>query len=234
MRIYVKPDNGFEQDEPVSKECPHCGAVAQLLPLSTPSFRELERSRPRFVGVAFRCAACNEPRFARIATRAFGPEAIELSSHFVEVERPREQFAFAHLPQPAARLFREALDCYTAHCHLAFGTMCRRTLESAIAGRDERDRFGELFDEAVVLGDVDTATARLLRETLFGAAEVPELTPSDAAVLIELVKDMLYQRYVRTAKLKAALRMRRHFAGADDTHDVVTPIDGRGRQAESA
>lgn len=233
MTIYVKPDNSFHQHEPVSKECPHCGAVAQLLPLSTPSFNELNHSRPRFAGLAFRCAACNEPRFARVATRAFGPEQVELSSHLVEVERPREHFAFTHLPQPAARLFREALDCYTAHCHLAFGTMCRRTLETAAEGEDDRRRFSQLFDEAVVLGNVDTATARVLRDALLGIGDVPELTPSHSAVLIELVKDMLYQRYVRTAKLQAALRMRRHFAGAEEPRNV-TPFHGRDRHAESA
>lgn len=234
MRIYVKQDNSFHQDEAVSKECPHCGVVAQLLPLSTPSFSELARSRPRVVGIAFRCASCSEPRFARIGTRKFGPDEIELSSHFIEVERPREHFAFAHLPETAARVFREALDCYTAHCHLAFATMCRRTLAVAARGDDDRRRFSELFDEAVMIGNVDTATARQLRDTLLGTGEIPEIGPSHSAVLIELVKDVLYQRYVRTAKLKAALRMRRHFAGAEQSRDVVTPIDGRSRQAESA
>lgn len=234
MRTYVKRDNSFHQDQPVSKECPHCGALAQLLPLSTPSFNELHRSRPRLVGVAFRCAACSEPRFARIATRTFGPDEIELSSRFVEVERPREHFAFAHVPQPVARLFREALDCYTAHCHLAFATMCRRTVQAAASAEDDRRRFSELLDEAVVLGNVDTATARVLRETLLGTGDVPELTPSHSAVLIELVKDMLYQHFVRTAKLRAALRMRRHFAGTDEPRSVVTPIDSHGRHAESA
>lgn len=235
MRINVKQDNSFHQDEAVSKECPHCGAVAQLVPLSTPSFNELIRSRPRFVGMAFRCAACSEPRFARIATRAFGSEEVELSSHFVEIERPREHFAFTYLPESAARVFREALDCYTAHCHLAFATLCRRTFETAARGDDDRRRFSDLFDEAVMLGNVDTATARMLRDVLLGTGDIPEITASHSAVLIELVKDVLYERYVRTAKLQAALRMRRYFAGADEeAHDVVTPIDGSGRRAESA
>lgn len=233
MRIYVKPDNSFHQDEPVSKECPHCGAVAQLLPVSTPSFKELSRSRSRFVGLGFRCAACAEPRFVRVATRTFGPEQIELSSHLVEIERAREHFAFNYLPPPAARLFREALDCYTAHCHLAFGTMCRRTLQAAAQGEDDRRRFSDLFDEAVVVGNVDTATARVLRDTLLGNGDVPELTPSHSAVLIELAKDMLYERYVRTAKLQAALKMRRHFAGADEPRNV-TAFYGTDRRAESA
>ena len=43
---------------------------------------------------------------------------------------------------------------------------------------------------------------------------------------------MLYQCFVRAAKLKAALRMRRYFAGGAD--DKVTPFGRDDRRAESA
>ncbi len=43
--------------------------------------------------------------------------------------------------------------------------------------------------------------------------------------MIEAVKDLFYQAYVRTAKLRAAMKMRRYF--------VVTPID-RARRDSSA
>ena len=49
----------------------------------------------------------------------------------------------------------------------------------------------------------------------------------EAAVLIEAIKDIFYQAYVRTAKLQAAMKMRRFFA--DEHARNVTPI-GRGRR----
>jgi hypothetical protein len=63
---------------------------------------------------------------------------------------------------------------------------------------------------------------------LFGAAE-PELAPAaeEAAALIEIIKDVLYQRYVRDAKLKAAVRMRRYFAG--EITQKITPIGVKNR-----
>jgi hypothetical protein len=42
-------------------------------------------------------------------------------------------------------------------------------------------------------------------------------------VLIEMIKDMVYQRYVRTAKLRAAMRMRRHFA--EEHGGKITSLD---------
>jgi hypothetical protein len=50
-------------------------------------------------------------------------------------------------------------------------------------------------------------------------------------VLIEAVKDLFYQSYVRTAKLRAAMKMRRYFV--DEGARNVTPID-RARRDSSA
>ena len=77
------------------------------------------------------------------------------------------------------------------------------------------------------IGEVDAATRDVLNGVLFGTGdEPPELDAEAAAILIELLKDLLYQGYVRTAKLKAAMRMRRFFAGESSK---VTSID-RGRR----
>src|SRR5262245_66647841 len=86
LSVYVNKNNGFQQPEPVTRECPHCGAHAQLLPVATPSFETLSSARPRNVGLVFRCAACNEPRFIRATVRAIDDEQVELSATLVEVE----------------------------------------------------------------------------------------------------------------------------------------------------
>ena len=230
MSLYVKNNNSFEQAETVARECPHCGASAQLIPVSTPSYEALMQSRPRHAGICFRCAACNEPRFVRVAVRSFGPDRIELSSNIVDIERPRERFQFGYLPANVERLVREALDCYTADLFMAFAVMCRRTLQAARAdvNANERQQVYDLFKDAVAVGEVDAQTGAVLETLLFGADE-PELAPAaeEAAALVEIIKDVLYQRYVRNAKLKAAVRMRRYFAG--ETTQKITPIGVKNR-----
>jgi hypothetical protein len=232
VSLYVKNNNGFEQAEPVTRECPHCGASAQLIPVSTPSYEALMQSRPRHAGICFRCASCNEPRFARVAIRSFGPDRIELSSNIVDVERPRERFQFGYLPANVERLFRETLDCYTADLFMAFAVMCRQTIRAARADIQGQERFQihDLFKDAVALSEIDAQTAAVLETLLFGADE-PELAPApdEAAALVEIIKDVLYQRYVRNAKLKAAVRMRRYFAG--EITQKITPIGVNKRQA---
>lgn len=230
MAIYVNKDNNFEQTEPTSRECPHCGAHAQLLPVATPSFEVLTKTRPRQVGMAFRCAACNEPRFLRAAVRRFEDERVELSANLVEVERTRERFPYAYLPEPIARLLREALECYSADCRTAFALMCRYTVHASWQqlGKHSRLRWHELFQDAVAAGDVEAPATRKLEMVLFGMDEaIPELDPVESAVLIEVVKDLFYQCYVRGAKLRAAMRMRRYFAGGS------SPVEYESRPEES-
>jgi len=216
---YVKKDNSFEQAEPLTRECPHCGANAQLIPLATPSFEAIQSARPRQVGIAFRCAACNEPRFGRAAVRSIDTVRIELSSNITEIERPSQRFPYAYLPVNVEPLFREALQCHTADCINAFASMCRRTVQAAVTGLGSNARLEwfELFKEVVRIGEIDESTAQILETVLFATeAPVPEIDANHAAILIETIKDMAYQHYVRTAKLRAAMKMRRYFAEEHD------------------
>ena len=234
MSIYVNKNNSFEQSETATRECPHCGAHAQLIPLATPTFAELQRARPQHVGIVFRCASCNEPRFLRAAVRAFEPERIELATNLVEIERPREKFQYGYLVEDVERLLREAFDCYTAGCHTAFALLSRHAVDAALRNADPalRRRWQDSLRDVLQVAEVDADTSRALEAALFGDPSVlPSISPDAAAVLIEAVKDLFYQAYVRTAKLRAAMKMRRFFV--DETLRNVTPID-RARRDSSA
>jgi hypothetical protein len=231
VSIYVNKKNGFQQTETIARECPHCGAHSQLLPLAAPSFEALVSARPRHVGIVYRCAACNEPRFVRTAVRAFEADRVELAASFTEVERARERFQYSYVPAEIETLLREAFECYTAGCHNAFASMCRRAVHRAFAALDGSAprRWTEQMRNALQIGEVDAATSETIAAVLFGdGAEPPEIGADEAAVLIEVVKDLIYMSYVRTAKLQAAMRMRRYFAG--EAAQNVTPIDRTRRE----
>jgi hypothetical protein len=233
VSIYVNKDNGFKQAETLSRECPHCGAHAQLLPVATPSYEALMNARPRHVGIAYRCAACNEPRFVRATVRTFEADRVELSANLLEIERPKERFQFSYLPDDVETLFREALDCYTAGCHNAFASMCRRAFEAAVAADGAAgQRLRELCRDVAQIADLSAATQHTIESVLFAASgPPPQIGADQAAVLIEVVKDMLYQHYVRVSKLRAAMKVRRYFAG--EAAQKVTSIERRPRR-ESA
>jgi hypothetical protein len=229
VAIYVNKNNGFELTEPVTRECPHCGAHTQLLPVANPSFEVLAQTRPKNAGLLFRCAACNEPRFLRAAVRTIGVERIELAPTLVEVERTRERFQYNYLPDAVEQLLRETLDCYSVGAHNAFATMCRRTTRTALRTMDAtaKGRWHDSLIEVLRVCEVDAVTAHTVEAVLFADdSDPPMVTPDEAAVLVEALKDLFYQSYVRTSKLRAAMKMRRFFAG--ESLDKITPIDRDG------
>jgi hypothetical protein len=165
--------------------------------------------------------------------RSVGPDRVELSSNLVETERAQERFQYSYLPPSVETLFREALQCYAAGCHNAFASMCRRTLQATLedTGRNARLRWYDLLKDVIGIGQVDEQTSQIIENILFGSGNaLPEIGADQAAVLIEVIKDMIYQGYVRTAKLRAAMKMRRYFAEEHDGN--ITSIEQH--RAESA
>ena len=107
--------------------------------------------------------------------------------------------------------------------------MCRRTLQAVHADLGETGRL-RLYDEiaeAREMAEVDNETYAVVRKVLFGTdsdppPSLPEIGAHEASVTLELMKDLLYQVYVRKGKLQQAMMVRRYFA--EETLDRITPI----------
>jgi hypothetical protein len=179
----------------------------------------LSRRKPKSVGVVFRCDACAEPVFLKFAAKAYTAARVELASNFTEVERAREKFPLTYLPEEAEALFKEALNCYAAGCFNAFGAMSRRTAQSLFRELGESGKL-ELFDslqEVRSLAELDDDTFAALRGVLFGSdsdpwPHQPEMSPERAGVLLEVMRDLLYQTFVRKARLLQAVTFRKFVA----------------------
>jgi hypothetical protein len=155
-----------------------------MTPQSIPKAADVIETRPKHVGLVYQCDSCHAPVFLRFATKSFTDDRVELYRNFVELERPKERFAFSYLPKHTEVLFREALSCYSTNNFNAFASMCRRSASSAYAAGEE-----ELL---------------------------PLLNRVQAGILLEVMKDMLYQCFVRRGKLTRALKVRRFFVQEND------------------
>jgi hypothetical protein len=232
MSVYVDAQGRLHQDQErgLSLNCPHCQAFTHVTPVSVPGYEELAASQPSHVGVVYRCDACNAPIFVRYAVKMYGTNRVELAASFVELERARERFNFTYLPEEAERLFREALACYSGGQFNAFASMCRRTTQAVFRhlGENGRLRIFQQVQEARDLAEIDADTFGVVKKVIFGSdadtqqPPMPEIGASEAGVLLELMKDLLYQAYVRKGKLQQAMMVRRFFA--EETLSNITPI----------
>lgn len=220
MPMYVDRGGEFHHDhsQHFALTCPSCAVFSHVTPIAVPRFEELTRFKPPETGVVYRCDSCNSPIFLRFPVKAYTEDQVELSTNFIEVERPKEVFDFTFLPEETEVLFREALDCYSMNALNAFASMCRRTVQRVFLdlGESGKMRIFEQCNEIRVLAEVEDATFNTVRRVLFDTDAAREGTPLitavEAGVLMEFMRDILYECYVRKGRLQQAMMMRRYVA----------------------
>ena len=235
MAVFIDSSGRLHHDQGagLALKCPHCQVLAHITPVSVPSFDELQRHKPSHAGIVYRCESCNAPGFLKFQVKLYGGSRIELSPSFVELERPRERFGFTHLPEEVEALFKEALACFSSACYLAFAAMCRRTAQATFddLGEDGKLRLFDQLAEIRRMAEIDDVTFQAVKKVVFGTdgdprPSLPPLDAAQAGVLLEVMKDLLYEAYVRRGRLQQAMMVRRYFLSPAD--DKVTPL-GKAR-----
>jgi hypothetical protein len=216
---YIDPESRLihDQGKRLVLTCPHCQAVTHVSAAAVPRFADLQTYRPAQIGIVFRCDACLAPIFLRFTARAYAANRVELAPQFVQVERAHERFDFTHLPEEIELLFKEALSCYGAGAYNAFASMCRRSAHALYADQGEAGKLKlfDLLNEVRAIAAMAPETFAKIRAILFGIASdprpgIPLLESHEAGVLLEVMRDLLYQTYVRKGRLEQALLVR-HF-----------------------
>jgi hypothetical protein len=222
-----------DQADSLVVTCPYCQVVAHITPTAVPRFEDLSAHKPKQVGVVYLCDNCHAPIFLRFTVRSYGTGRIELSPQFSEIERAREKFTYTYLPEEIELFFKEALLCFSSGAYNAFASMCRRTAHAMYADLGESGKL-RLFDElnnVRELAGIAPDVFGKLRGILFGAEtdprpNMPLLDSYEAGIALEVVKDLLYEAYVRKGKLQQAMLVRRFFL--DETANNIPPLNPTG------
>ena len=229
MALVIDRDQGMKSgmEASIGLECPYCGVYAHMTPQSVPDAASLLRAKPKHVGLVYKCDSCDAPVFLRFAVREYTDDRVELNRNFVELERPKERFAFSYLPKDTEILFREALSCYSGNNFNAFASMCRRAAVSAFNALGEGGKL-RAFEEVMVAQDIagiDDDSFTPIKTVLFGTGpheELPLLSRAQAGILLEVLKDMFYQCFVRYGKLTRAIKVRRFFVSDDNNNSLAS------------
>ena len=230
MAIHIDDSGTLVHDQAASFAlvCPQCDVLSHLTAVSVPAWPILQATKPSHVGIVYRCDACNAPVFLKFPVKLYGNHRVELSPVFQELERPREKFEYAHLPESIELLCREALTVFASGCWNAFASMSRRIMQEVAHDLGEHGKL-KLFDQlndSREMAELDAETFNVLRRILLagdtvGGARLPPLDAETAGVLLEVLKDLLYQSYVRRGRLQQAMMARRRYAQAKAPSNVT-------------
>src|SRR5258708_4825241 len=94
--------------------------------------------------------------------------------------------------------------------------MCRRCIQSALMelGAEGKDRVQKQIEEVKETTGLDDETYTILLQITISGHDgahphLPKLSPARAAVMLELMKDVLSELFVRKAKLQEVMNLRR-------------------------
>jgi len=126
-----------------------------------------------------------------------------------------ETFDFEYLDGDVADDFKEALKCYSHKCYNAFAAMCRRTIQSAATalGAKGKDKVTKQINNLKDLADIDSETYEVLEQIIIAGHDgahphLPNLSPERSVILLELMKDVLNELFVRKAKIQKSIEER--------------------------
>jgi hypothetical protein len=201
-------------DTPVDLRCPHCSVQSAMVPISVPRFALVHRFRLSEVGFVYRCSSCNRAVFLRRTVQLANP--LNVSDDFEQITTSLEPFEMQYLAGAVLDDFREALTCYANSCWNAFGAMCRRCIQSISEnmGATGTAKVQTQLQELKSMGVTDEETFAQLEAIMLSGHDgahphLPALSPARAQVLLQLMKDVLYQLYVRPAKIREASELRK-------------------------
>jgi Domain of unknown function (DUF4145) len=213
----IRSDEQFQHliDAPVNLRCPHCSTQTALIPISVPRYALIHRFRLTETGLVYRCSSCNRAVFLRYKVHPLSNPVI-LSDEFEQVTTSLEPFEMQYLAGAVLDDFREALTCYANACWNAFGAMCRRCIQSVseTLGAPGTTKVQAQLEELRNMGVTDEDTFKQLHAIMLAGHDgahphLPALSPARAAVLLQLMKDVLYQLFVRPAKIREAGDLRK-------------------------
>lgn len=205
-------------DRHITLICPHCQNATGISAVSIPDYEHLRRFQPRNVGIAYKCDACSEPIFLKFAVERydFGNYRVHIQDEYDVVERPLETYEYKYLPAAVADDFHEALISYSNGCFNAFAAMCRRTIQSLSSelGAEGKSKVEKQISELKEMEIIDEPTFEELKTIIISGHDgshpyLPVVSSERATVLLQIMKDVLYEVFVRKAKLEEANTLRK-------------------------
>ena len=188
--------------------CPHCSVNIPNLPTKWGGKTyNHSGSNPRNWKV-YECQNCGGLILAVSPTNT-----AQITSIFPD--KIQENFEFEYLKGDVAEDFHEALKCYSNNCFNAFAAMCRRTIQSIAKdlGADGKDKVKNQILELKSILNIDNDTYSIFEQIILAGHDgahphLLKLSSDRVTVLLELMKDVIYQLYIRKIKIEESVRLR--------------------------
>lgn len=194
--------------------CSVCDTVSRLQLVSMPDPNTTNARGLKEIIAGYACDHCH----AAIPLRW---SVIAVDGHGVHVALPEEiliavePFDYSYIPEPVTSDIKEALNCLSVKAHNGFAALCRRAIQSTCAhlGAEGTTRVEGQINELKELAELDAETFAALKAIMLGGhdgahPQLPAVDESRADLLLQLLRDVMFQLFTRPGLIKEAAARR--------------------------
>lgn len=197
--------------------CPHCQVLTNITAISFPNFNLIMKYGLKSVGIVYKCDNCKHPIFLEHnCDIEYGNSRVQIYEQYESVQYSIVKYELEYLPEEIRKEFVEALKCYSFECYNAFAAMCRRTIQTSCTtlGVEGNDKVMKQINNMKDFVDIENEQVELLKQIVINGHDgshphLPEITKERADLLLEFMKDALYELFVRKMKLNKAIQLRK-------------------------
>jgi hypothetical protein len=195
--------------------CPHCKTGTRFSRTSHPDVQQLQASGIQHFVLSYACDACLGPIPVQWRIHGWGNNLCNVAEPKLALA-VREPFDFEHVPEVVRKEIGEALDCLSVGSPNGFAAMCRRAIQTMCTnlGAGASTRIKAQIEEMAQISELDEEWKGLAMQVMLTGHDgahphLPEVGPERAAMLLSLLRDLVYQLYTRPGKVKAAASLRK-------------------------
>jgi hypothetical protein len=199
--------------------CPHCNLATRFSLAVQPNHRTSADNAKELVA-GYLCDACLRAVgiLWRVQSADMNGNVAVFSPEMIL--RVREAFDFSHVPDAVKKEISEGLDCLSVNANNAFAAMCRRAVQSICTslGAEGSTKVQAQIVEMAELIELDEETKKIALEVMLTGHDgahphLPNVNSDRAAVLLSLVRDLVYQIFTRPGKIKESVTLRKAAIG---------------------
>ena len=120
------------------------------------------------------------------------------------------------MPPEVKKEISEGLDCLSVGAYNGFAGLCRRTIQAicTITGAGSSTKVQAQIEEMANAAGLDDETKRIAIEIMLAGHDgshphLPDVNSDRAAILLELVRDIVYQMFTRPGRIKQSAELRK-------------------------
>lgn len=195
--------------------CPHC-KIGTRFSLATQPNPILFRDKATEVVVGYLCDSCIKGIPVRWKIQGFDNQTNPIVQSPELILPVREPFDFDHVPPKVKKEISEGLDCLSVGAYNGFAGLCRRTIQAicTIMGAESSTKVQAQIEEMANAAGLDDETERIAIEIMLAGHDgshphLPDVNSDRAAILLELVRDIVYQMFTRPGRIRQSAELRK-------------------------